>query len=167
MTAHRLIVAAFLTLGVMLAPAAGLVAAPLPLRLTDPLTGKPADVTAAAGVLHVVFFATWCPPCVEELEALAELEARWEERGYRLVLIAVRTRHTGERLKAFAAEHQPPGRLLFDVDGSAQKALRGDSLPTHVVFDSAGQEAHRAAALAEGVEATLRRLLAGRKGAER
>ena len=142
-------------------------AQPTALRLTDPLDGKAVNVTAGGDVLHVVFFATWCPPCVEELESLADLEARWEERGYRLVLIAVRTRHDGGRLKAFQAEQRPPGRLLFDLDGSAEKALRGGSLPTHVVFDRRGQEAHRALALSEGVEETLRGLLAARKGAER
>ena len=49
---------------------------------------------AEAEVLHLVFFATWCPPCVQELERLADLEERWGNRGYRLVLVAVRNRHT-------------------------------------------------------------------------
>jgi peroxiredoxin len=131
----------------------------LSLALEDPLSGERVELTSGAPALHIVFFATWCPPCVEELERLAELEARWEERGYSLVLIAVKTRHTPERLARFAADHRPPGRLLFDADGSASKALGGDQLPTHYLFDAAGKEVHRAAALDDGLVDALESLM--------
>lgn len=134
-------------------------------RLTDPRNGSAVTVSPGGGVLHVVFFATWCPQCVDELDSLANLEARWEEAGYRLVIVAVETRHTAPRLKAFIDARHPPGRLLFDADGSVQKALDAGSLPTHIVFDADGREVLRAPALSEGVEDALRKLLVRRKGA--
>jgi thiol-disulfide isomerase/thioredoxin len=155
MTASQLLGGAMLAVA-----AAGLTAAAgLPLSLDDPLTGEEVDLRAGTPALHLVFFATWCPPCVEELERLAELEARWEERGYRLVLIAVRTRHTPERLARFAAERGTPGQLLFDSEGRAEKALGGEQLPTHYLYDAAGKELHRAAALDDGVVEALENLM--------
>ncbi len=56
--------------------------------LTDPVTGKPVVIQPGKGALHIVFFATWCPTCMEELPRLGEIEARWGTQGYRLVLVA-------------------------------------------------------------------------------
>ena len=138
---------------------------PFPLSLEDPLTGKQVRLEPSARLLHVVFIATWCPVCVDELEALAELEARWEERGYRLVLVAVKTRHTSERLARFAERQRLPGRFLFDSEGQAEFALGARDLPMHLLLDSEGRELVRAATLDEGIEAEVARLLSGGRGA--
>jgi peroxiredoxin len=111
---------------------------PLPLTLVDPLSGEQVEITAGAPVLHVVFFATWCPACVDELDRLADLQARWEQSGYRLFLVAVATRQDPERLSRFAAERRPPGRLLHDAEGRAQAAFRAGSLPAHFLLDQRG-----------------------------
>jgi thiol-disulfide isomerase/thioredoxin len=131
----------------------------LPVSLEDPVSGTEIVLRAGAPALHIVFFATWCPPCVEELDRLAEIEARWEERGYRLVLVAVKTRHTAERLASFAAQGKPPGELLFDADGRAARALGSEHLPTHFLLDGAGEEVHRAASLDDGVIDALENLM--------
>ena len=81
------------------------------------------------------------------LEALAQLEERWKERGYRLVLVAVRTRQSRARLASFVRSKQPPGELLFDISGDAEKALLGEKVPTHVLLDAAGNEILRTEAL--------------------
>jgi thiol-disulfide isomerase/thioredoxin len=133
--------------------------AALPVALEDPASGSTIELRPGAPALHIVFFATWCPPCMEELDRLAEIEARWEERGYRLVLVAVKTRHTPERLARFAADNQPPGELLFDSEGRAALALGGEQLPTHFLFDAAGKEVHRAASLDDGVIDALDNLM--------
>lgn len=134
----------------------------LPLGLEDPATGKPVQLTAGAPVLHLVFFATWCPPCVEELERLAELEERWKDRGYRLVLIAVQTRQTAPRLSAFKAERRLPGELRFDAGGVAERSFEAAHLPLHVLLDANGVEIVRAGALGAEVTQSIERALATR-----
>lgn len=124
---------------------------PISLRLLDPASGAATTVEPGAPLLHLVFFATWCPPCLAELDGLAELEARWEERGYRLVLVAVQSRHTPERLVRFAADEQPPGRLLFDDSGKATASLAEEGLPTHILVGASGEVLLRATALEDGV----------------
>ncbi len=133
----------------------------LPLSLEDPASGGPVALEAGAVALHLVFFATWCPPCRAELAELAELETRWDQDGYRLVLIAVRSRHSAPRLVEFATNERPPGRVLFDADGRAQRALGAEHLPTHVVFDRQGNEVVRSGALGGGIEAEVERLVRG------
>jgi thiol-disulfide isomerase/thioredoxin len=134
----------------------------LRLELQDPARGTTVEVGAGAGVTHLVLFATWCPPCVAELERLRELEARYRDRGYDLVIVAVRTRQDTDRLARYVQDEAPPGRLLFDAAGQAEAALGGE-LPTHVLLDSAGREIARAGDLGPDVEAAVERALAGRR----
>jgi cytochrome c biogenesis protein CcmG, thiol:disulfide interchange protein DsbE len=133
----------------------------LPLSLQDPNTGRTVRIEPGAKALHLVFLATWCRPCVEEFRRLGDLEARWAGRGYRLVLVAVATRQTAERLTRFASERQPPGILLFDVDGGVQAALSADGLPTHVLLDASGMEVARSGHLAPALEKAVEGLLSG------
>jgi thiol-disulfide isomerase/thioredoxin len=129
-------------------------------RLEDPRTGKVEKVGPGAEALHLVFFATWCPDCVEELDALRDLEARWGARGYELVIVAVRNRQSADRLSEFLEENAPPGRLLYDVKGEAASEWKASKLPTHVVLDAGGAEAARSSELDGSIEEALRSLLA-------
>ena len=133
-------------------------------RLEDPRTGKVEQIAAGAKALHLVFFATWCPDCVEELDKLRDLEARWADRGYKLVLVAVKTRQTADRLAEFVTENNPPGRLLFDVKGEAAREWKADRLPTHVVLDASSAEVARASELNGSIDEALGGLLGAGRG---
>jgi peroxiredoxin len=137
---------------------------PFPLTALDPISGAEVALRPGAPATHVVFFAVWCPPCVEELERLSDLELRWDERGYRLIVMAVQTRHSAGRLVRFAKEVQPPGELLFDSEGRVQKALDAGELPLHVVFDANGKIVTRAPRVSDELEAALAGLLEGGAG---
>ena len=133
-------------------------------RLLDPETGKSVELPIGAQALHLVFFATWCPACIDELAALSELDGHWSQRGYRLVIVAVRTRHDARRLAAFIADERPPGRMLYDSEGVAEQRWSAARVPTHVVLDASGQEVVRSNALGPEIEAALERLLDERRG---
>jgi thiol-disulfide isomerase/thioredoxin len=135
------------------------VAAPLPVTLEDPATGAKVEVAPGPRALHLVFFATWCQPCVDELPRLADLEARFGPQGYKLVLVAVPARQTRERVQKMAQEKNPPGQLLFDPDGASEKALGVQMLPTHLVFDKDGKIVLTAKALSDGVEPAIEALV--------
>jgi thiol-disulfide isomerase/thioredoxin len=135
--------------------------------LADPVTGKPVVVKPGARALHLVFFATWCPTCLDELPRLGELEAHWGKQGYQLVLVAIRTRHTAERLAEFIEKERPPGRLLFDVEEEAVRAWEASRLPTHILFDASGREMARSGKLDEKFESAVADLVAEQRGVGR
>lgn len=150
-----------LTLWIALAsPAAA--AAGLPVTLVDPANGERVKLEAGGAALHVVFFATWCPACRAELQALSDLEDRWGERGYRLVVVAVQARHDRARLAQFVEDRHPPGRVLFDTEGAVQKSWQASHVPTHLVFDAEGREVARSGALDAAVTRAIERLVARR-----
>lgn len=133
--------------------------AALPVDLVDPRSGTPARVEAGA-VTHLAFLATWCPECLEELSELAEIEARWRSRGYRLVLVAVRHRHDADRLRRFADDVRPPGRLLWDREGVAAERFGVGTLPIHVVIGRDGTDRGRFEAAGPALAAAIERAVA-------
>lgn len=62
---------------------------PLRLRL-ERVDGGSFDLgTTRGSVVLVNFFATWCPPCVEELPLLARLQGRYRAEGLQVIAISM------------------------------------------------------------------------------
>jgi thiol-disulfide isomerase/thioredoxin len=129
------------------------------LVLTDPALGQRVPLQVGAPVLHLVFFATWCPPCRDELPELNELVARWEDRGYRLVVIAVPARQSIARLREFLATETVEGEFLYDESGAGQNKFRTTQLPLHLLLDASGEVVLRAGSLDYEVESTIERMM--------
>ena len=129
------------------------------LTAIDPGTGAAVPLDPSQGPMHVVFFATWCRPCLSELPKLVDLEDRWKPDGLHMLLVAVATRQTPERLRAWQGEQPTPGRLLFDADGSLVAALGASTLPMHVLVDRHGHIVARSGALDPAFAQAVERLV--------
>jgi thiol-disulfide isomerase/thioredoxin len=138
----------------------------LPVSLVDVQTGAAVELGPGPKVLHVVVFATWCPPCEDELPRLAEWEARFGGAGYRLAVVALARRQTRERLLRFARDSRPAGSLFLDASGELEKALGVEGIPAHFLIDGEGRVRLRAGSLAEVDVALLEGMLNGRAPAE-
>ncbi|MEN8256291.1 MAG: TlpA disulfide reductase family protein [Thermodesulfobacteriota bacterium] len=58
--------------------------------LEDAATGKAVDSSTYAGKAKlVVFFATWCMPCMQEVPALVDLQKEYGEDGFTVIAISV------------------------------------------------------------------------------
>ncbi len=58
--------------------------------LKDPVHGKQVESSSFEGkALLVTFFATWCPPCVQEIPLLNKLQEKYKRDGFSVVGISV------------------------------------------------------------------------------
>lgn len=58
--------------------------------LKNVVDGKAVDSRNFSGkVLLVSFFATWCPPCVEEIPTFIELQDRYGKNGFSVIALSV------------------------------------------------------------------------------
>lgn len=91
----------------------------------------------------LVFFATWCAPCVKGLEALAAARPRLKAAGVELVLVDFR--EEGPAVRAFLDARGLQGVLvLLDKFGRTASALgvsdeKSARLPRTVVLDLEGR----------------------------
>jgi peroxiredoxin len=111
-------------------------------ELKDP-AGKPLNVKDFRGkVVFLNFWATWCPPCIEEMPAMEKLHQELEKDG--LVMLAVNFQEGPERVKEFFTQHNLTFTPLLDRDGKVTEQYQAWGLPVSVVINKRGQIAARA-----------------------
>ena len=86
--------------------------------------------------LLINFFATWCPPCQEEIPDLIELQARYSLQGF--TVIGVDTEESQKKVASFAKKFKINYPVLLDRDASVAAAYGIVGIPTTYLIDSAG-----------------------------
>lgn len=112
-----------------------------PLALED-IDGVQHDLADYRGQVVVVnFWATWCPPCRDELPALQRV---WEElHDDGLVVLGVNVGEDAERI-FFTADYPVDFPLLLDQDAAAIDTWPVRGIPTTFIVDPDGRIAYRA-----------------------
>jgi peroxiredoxin len=106
-------------------------------RLVD-VDGKPVRLTDLRGkVVWLNFFATWCPPCQQEMPILRDLSERYRSRGLEIVGISVQET-TPTDVGDYRDRYQLPYTIGFDGSGYIRGAYRVWALPTQFFIDPNG-----------------------------
>ncbi|MCA2002770.1 MAG: TlpA family protein disulfide reductase [Chloroflexi bacterium] len=107
------------------------------LALKD-LNGKAVSLSDYAGdVVLVNLWATWCPPCREEMPVLQAFYEKRRSQGF--VLIGVNQEETPEIVHDFASAYNLTFPIWLDENYLAQRAFNTFSLPSSFVIDRAGR----------------------------
>ncbi len=115
-------------------------------------------------VVQVVFWATWCVPCIEEIPALREIYAKYRGRGLEVLGVAVDMNQTREGVRDFARDYQVTYPILWD-EGHAMTAQYGVyALPQNFLIGKDGIIHYAGSGLPRDYEVLLERLL-GKDGA--
>jgi peroxiredoxin len=114
------------------------------LNLPDP-AGAPYDLGQLRGKTVVLnFWATWCPPCIDEMPELAELHREIISRHGTVIGIGV---DSAANIREFAEKHRFPYPLVVAGVGGAELARRfgnqSGALPFTVVIDAKGRIVER------------------------
>jgi thiol-disulfide isomerase/thioredoxin len=111
--------------------------------------GRTVSLAAFRGrPLLVNLWATWCGPCVVEMPSLDQLAAR---EGEALQVLAVSQDLDGRQKVTdfFGARDFRHLRPYLDGEMNLMAALRLDTLPTTILYDSQGREVWRMTGMAE------------------
>jgi thiol-disulfide isomerase/thioredoxin len=112
----------------------------LALTLPD-LEGKPQSLSQWKGkVLVVNFWATWCPPCKEEMPEFSRLNSKYASNGVQFVGISI---DSAEKVAAFHKETEISYPLLISnletLELSSDLGNRAKALPFTVILRPDGR----------------------------
>ena len=152
----------FLLAPLMLVPSVGMTAVSMPeFSLPSVLDGKVVSSEDFKGkVLLITFFATWCPPCRQEIPTLVELQREYGPRGFSVIGLSVD--EGGPRVVARLVRQAKINYPVLMADRATARAFGGIAgIPTsflvnrkgHVVKKYPGYVPHNL--LARDIEALL------------
>ena len=111
-------------------------------QLKDP-AGKQVSIKEFRGkVVFLNFWATWCPPCVEEMPAMEKLHQELQKEG--LVILAINFQEGPERVKEFLTKHNLTVMALLDRDGKVAELYQAWALPVSIIINKRGEIVARA-----------------------
>jgi peroxiredoxin len=99
-------------------------------------------------VVLVDFWATWCPPCREEIPHLKELHTRFSEQG--LAVWGVGLDEEGA-LRAYAEENEMSYTVLIGKE-SVGRDYGVQGIPTTILFDKQNRIAFKHVGFSKGME---------------
>jgi peroxiredoxin len=84
----------------------------------------------------LIFTATWCPYCRDEIPRLKDIYNAYEKHG--LVMINIDIQESQEKVSMFAAKYKIPFRTLLDKTGDVADAYGVRGVPTMVLINREG-----------------------------
>lgn len=83
------------------------------------------------------FWATWCPPCLEEIPDLVEMHNAHKTNDFAVIGIAMSS--SRESVISFARQMDISYPIILGDDKSAAQVGRIDALPTSYLYDPSGK----------------------------
>jgi peroxiredoxin len=103
-------------------------------------TGKMVSLRSQRGhPVFVNFWATWCPPCVEEMPGMEQLARSLETSDVRMLAVSVD--ENWEVVRKFFAAGTRMG-VLLDVDKAVSKRFGTEKYPETFLIDASGRIRH-------------------------
>lgn len=93
-------------------------------------------------VVIINFWATWCPPCREEMPSMQRAWGQLEREG--VVMLAVNVGEDEDTIFTFTANYPVDFPLLLDSDSAVIQSWPVRGLPTTFVIDTKGAIVYRA-----------------------
>ena len=105
--------------------------------LEDP-AGRQMSLKELRGkVVFLNFWATWCPPCIQEMPTMEKLHQEMEKAG--LVILAIDFQESPEEVKEFFRRHNLTFTALLDRDGKGTELYQAWGLPMSAIVNKRGE----------------------------
>ncbi|HEY3424069.1 MAG TPA: TlpA disulfide reductase family protein [Negativicutes bacterium] len=99
------------------------------------LDGQVRSIGKAGRITVINFWATWCPPCREEMPELNKFAQNNKET---VDFYAVNLQEPVEKVSDFMAKSNYTLPVLLDKDGEVGKKFKIKSIPTTIIVDKQG-----------------------------
>ena len=102
------------------------------------------------------FFATWCKPCIRELDAINEVYEEWqEETGVKIFAVSIDQAQNINKVKPLVSNHGWEYDVLLDPNSEFLRAVGGQMIPYTLVVDAREKIVYKHSGYTDGAETEL------------
>ena len=103
----------------------------------EDVSGKKVSLKDLKGKVVVLnFWATWCPPCKEEMPSFSKLDSMLGKEG--LAVVAINDYENKKKAVNFVKKNGWNFTVLIDESGKVSESYRASFLPTTFIIDRNG-----------------------------
>lgn len=85
----------------------------------------------------ISFWATWCKPCIQELNAISDVYEEWQANtGVKLYAISIDDQRTSATVAGFVKGKNWPFIILKDTNQELKRLLGINNIPYVIILDS-------------------------------
>lgn len=88
--------------------------------------------------VYLIFWATWCPACKEEIPKLKDIYSKFQPKGLIMLAVNVGINDSAKKAALYKEKHNLPYSVLFDNDSLVTKLYNVMGTPTMVIMDKKG-----------------------------
>ena len=111
-------------------------------------------------VVHVVFWATWCVPCIQEIPVLREQYVAHRGQGLEILGVVINQNQTPDIVRVISQHYKVNYPILFDTDDAARGKYRVELIPQNFLIDRQGVIRYADTSLPRDYDGLIRKLLA-------
>lgn len=102
------------------------------------------------------FFATWCKPCNQELDAIAEVYEDWQaETGVKVIAVSIDQAQNINKVKPLVDGKGWNYDVLLDPNSDFKRALGVQMIPYTLILDGKGNIVYKHNGYTDGAEQEL------------
>lgn len=102
------------------------------------VSGEPVSLADYRGkVVMLNFWATWCPPCREEMPVIQNAFEQFHDRGF--VVLAVNNAERNDRVSVFVEQYKLTFPVVLDYPADIQQQFGINGYPTSIFLDDQGK----------------------------
>ena len=112
------------------------------------------------GATIISFWATWCKPCIKEMDAIQqEMETWLKEKNIRFVAVSVDDARSKNRVPTLATSKNWKWEIFYDTNADFQRTMNVLSIPHTFIVDKTGKIVHQQTTFTIGDESTYWQIL--------
>ena len=88
----------------------------------------------------MVFWATWCKPCIEELDNIADYYSDWTEQAdFNFLSVCIDDSRTSSAVKGFLHGRDWPFLVLMDENQDFKRTMNVADIPFYCIYNKEGK----------------------------